>query len=129
MLEIAIGAEGLVVDVRKRVTGVRREDDADGNSGELGIHTDERKVIDQIAYQTNLRFEIVRPDLADIDGGRWEVLHRSDRGGIRGFEERSTKVGNGVLGRKRLELGREGRVLLSSFFLFVLLEAWLFLTF
>lgn len=98
MQQIDVGAESLVVEVRKR--NRRREEDANGDSGKLSIHSDERKVIDQIADQRKFRFEVMRPDLADVDRGRRWILHRSAERSIRGVEEEISKIVNGVLGEK-----------------------------
>lgn len=62
---VDVGLEGGVVVIGARFEGPQRPAD---DPGELGVHGDEGVIVDDLADQGELRFEVVAPDLADLDG-------------------------------------------------------------
>ncbi|URD99341.1 hypothetical protein MUK42_32230 [Musa troglodytarum] len=80
--EVDVGAEDVVVAVGD---GLEVAEGADGDARKLGVHGYEREVVDDLADHGELGFEVVGPDVADLDaGGIVALRHRLGIGWVAG---------------------------------------------
>lgn len=76
---VDVGADVLVVGVGELLEGPGVVDD---DAGELGVHGDEREVVDDVSDHVDLRFEVSGPHIADLDVAVLHFLFRHLAPGI-----------------------------------------------